>query len=486
MSASRKRNLATRAIHAHGRADPNGSPHPPIYNTTTFAFPDTATLLDAVDGRSHAAFYTRFGDNPTIAALERTLASLEEGEGARAFASGMGAIAALFLTHGRGGVVCLGDAYGGTLELAGEQLPALGIPSWLLLGDELERLDEAVTAGAGLVFLETPTNPALEVFDIAALAERVHAHGALLAVDNTFASPVNQRPLTCGADLVVHSATKFLGGHSDLTAGTLVGPEHLLAPVGHWRKNLGSMPAPETASQLLRSLRTLVARIERHNGNAQAVAEAMQDEPAVARTLYPGLPEFPGHALAARQMDGFGGIVTLELTGGREAATVTADRLALFQLAVSLGGTESLVTQPCTTTHHDLSPTERQRRGISDAMLRLSVGLEDPADLLADLRQALAGGHDRTHPPDALPMTVADSPRRYPIDVRAFEPYERVPLLEMSLGQLAPGEAVEAVFDRWPAVLVRYLEQNYADRFEWWHDGGGVDWTCLVIRRRPA
>ena len=211
MTGSRDRGMATRAIHAHGSNDPYGSPNAPIYNTTTFAFDSTADLLEVVEGRRSGGLYTRYGLNPTVFALERTLASLEGGEAARAFASGMAAIAALFLTHGRDGVVCIGDAYGGTLELAGQQLPQLGIPSWLLLGDELDRLDDALKDGARLVFLETPTNPALEVFDIAAIAERAHAHGALLAVDNTFASPVNQQPLALGADVVMHSATKFLG-----------------------------------------------------------------------------------------------------------------------------------------------------------------------------------------------------------------------------------------------------------------------------------
>lgn len=188
----------------------------------------------------------------------------------------------------------------------------------------------------------------------------------------------------------MHSATKFLGGHSDLTAGALIGPEALLETVQGWRKNPGSSIAPETAALLSRSLRTLVVRVQRHNETAQAVAEAMARPPAIARTLYPGLPDFPGHDLAARQMNGFGGIVTIEVDGDGAAAARVADRLQLFQLAPSLGGTESLVTQPRTTTHHDLPDSERARRGINDGMLRLSIGLEDAADLIADLEQALA------------------------------------------------------------------------------------------------
>jgi cystathionine gamma-synthase len=382
--------ISTRCVHAGEIDDAHGSPHTPLYNTTTFKFASTADLLDVVDGRKAGSLYTRYGLNPTIQALEAKLASLEGAEMAWAFCSGMAAEAAMFFTHGRDGIVCLGDAYGGTLELLGSQLSTLGIRTHLLLGSELALAEDRIKDGCRLLFLETPTNPALEIFDMRAIADMCHRHGALLAVDNTFASPINQRPLALGADFVIHSATKYLGGHSDLTAGVLAGRKDLVAPVWNWRKNLGSMIAPETAALLSRSLRTLVVRVERQNRSAQEVAEAMARHPKVARVLYPGLPDFPGHALAKAQMQGFGGMLTIEVSGGGDAATRVADRLKLFALAPSLGGAESLVTQPCTTTHHGLSPEERARRGISDAMLRLSVGLEDAADLIADLDQALA------------------------------------------------------------------------------------------------
>lgn len=389
MQCDKNFGLATRTIHGSSLRDAHGSPHMPIYNTTTFAFSSTAELLDVVDGIKPGSLYTRYGLNPSIFALEETLAGLENAEMAWAFCSGMAAETALFLTHGREGIICIGDAYGGTLELLSTQLPLLGIKTNLILGSELDRLDELLATGAKLVFLETPTNPTLELFDIAAIAAKAHAHGALVAVDNTFASPVNQRPLDLGADFVVHSATKYLSGHSDLTAGTLMGTKDLLMPVWNWRKNLGSMIAPEVASLLSRSLRTLVVRVNQQNASAQEVAEAMLRHPGVARVLYPGLPDFPGHALAKDQMHGFGGMLTIEVKGDGAEATRVADRLRMFALAPSLGGAESLVTQPCTTTHHGLTLEERTRRGISDAMLRLSVGLEDPADLIADLEQAL-------------------------------------------------------------------------------------------------
>jgi len=302
----------------------------------------------------------------------------------------MAAETALFLTHGREGIVCIGDAYGGTLELLASQLPLLGITTHLILGREVDQLDALLAAGAKLVFFETPTNPTLELLDIRAIAAKAHAYGARVAVDNTFASPVNQRPLELGADFVVHSATKYLGGHSDLTAGALMGSQELLLPVWNWRKNLGSMIAPGTASLLARSLRTLVVRMRQQNESAQRIAEAMRGHPKVSRVYYPGLADFPGHTLAKEQMYGFGGMLTIEVAGSGEEATRVADRLQIFALAPSLGGAESLVTQPCTTTHHGLTSEERERRGISDAMLRLSVGLEDADDLIADLEQALA------------------------------------------------------------------------------------------------
>lgn len=392
MSRKEAQGLATRAIHGSSGKDARdayGSPYAPIYNTTTFSFPSSAALLDVVEGRKPGCLYTRYGDNPTVLALEETLAGLESAELAWAFSSGMAAISALFLAHGRDGIVCVGDAYGGTMELLSSQLPLLGMKTHLLLACEMERLDELLAQGVKLVYCETPANPTLDILDLRALAAKAHAHGALLAVDNTFASPVNQRPLELGADLVVHSATKYLGGHSDLTAGAMMGTKALLMPVFGWRKNLGTMIAPEVASLLSRSLRTLVVRVRQQNASAQAIAEAIARHPRVARVLYPGLPDFPGHELAARQMHGFGGMLTIEVKGGGAAATRVADRLRVFTLAPSLGGAESLVTQPCTTSHHDLAPEERKRRGISDAMLRLSIGLEDQADLIADLDQAL-------------------------------------------------------------------------------------------------
>ena len=384
-----KPGLSTRCVHSGEMHDPQGSPHTPLYNTTTFAFGSTAELLDVVEGRKSGNLYTRYGLNPTIRSLEEKLAALEGAEAAFAFSSGMAAEAALFLAHGQKGIVCIGDAYGGTLELLGSQLPLLGMRTHFTLGNEWDRLESLLKNHAKLVFFETPTNPVLEIIDIRRVAALAHAHGVLIAVDNTFASPVNQQPLALGADIVVHSATKYLGGHSDITAGTLMGSKQLIDPVRAWRNNFGQTIAAETAFLLARSLRTLVVRVERQNATAMAVANAMQGHPRVARVFYPGLPGFPGHAVAKQQMRGFGGMVTLDIEGSGADSTRAVDRLKLFKIAPSLGGVESLATQPVTTTHHGLTPAERARRGITDTMIRLSIGLEDASDLIEDLQQAL-------------------------------------------------------------------------------------------------
>ncbi|MDA8179275.1 MAG: aminotransferase class I/II-fold pyridoxal phosphate-dependent enzyme [Deltaproteobacteria bacterium] len=381
--------LSTRCVHAGEAKDAEGSPHTPIYNTTTFGFRSTADLLDVVEGRRPGNLYTRYGLNPTIRSVETKLASLENAETALVFASGMAAEAALFFAHGRKGIVCLGNAYGGTLALLTDHLPLLGIPTTLLLGDEVGKLEDVLKTGQGLVFFETPTNPTMEIFDVREISRLSHSYGALVAVDNTFASPINQQVLALGADIAVHSATKYLGGHSDLTGGALMGSKEVIEPVAPWRKNLGQMMAPEVAGLLSRSLRTLPIRVERQNKTAQAVAEAMRTHPKVARVLYPGLPDFPQHAPARAQMSGFGGMLTLEINGSGEDATKVIDALELIIMAPSLGGPESLATQPMTTTHHGLAPEERLKRGITDSMIRFSIGMEAASDLIDDMNSAL-------------------------------------------------------------------------------------------------
>jgi cystathionine gamma-synthase len=385
--------LSTRSVHAGDRRDPNGAIHPPIYPHSTFAFASTADLLDVVEGRKSGSLYTRYGLNPTISALEAKLADLEGAEQALAFSAGMAAEAATFLAHTGSGahIVCIGDVYGGTYELLSDNLPQLGITTTFVRADEIDRLPSVLTGNTRIVFFETPSNPTLDIVDIAAIADQARAAGALTVIDNTFATPVNQNPLRHGADLVVHSATKYLGGHSDLTAGALMGSADLLAPVAVWRKNLGQMIAPEVASQLARSIRSLPVRVLRQNDTAAAVAAFLATHPRITRVNYPGLATGRTKVIVDRQMRGGGGMLSFVLDATAEETAGVVDRLRLFSIAPSLGGVESLVTQPITTTHHGLTPDERARRGIGDGMVRLSVGLEDAGDLIADLAQALDG-----------------------------------------------------------------------------------------------
>jgi len=386
-----KQGLSTLCIHGGEQLDAQGGIHTPLYNHSTFGFPSTSALLDVVEGRAEGNLYTRYGLNPTIRTVERKLAIVEGGEAALVFSSGMAAESATILANCKSGdhVVCIGDMYGGTYELLQSNLPNLGIQTTFILGSELDRLADVMTDRTRIVFFETPTNPNMEIIDIAVAAKVAKTHGALTVVDNTFASPVNQSPLELGADLVIHSTTKYLGGHSDLTGGVVIGAKSLIDPIWLWRKNLGQMMAPEVAFLLARSLRTLVVRVRQQNSTALAVATFLRDHPKVKQIKYPGLPDFPGHAVASAQMSGFGGMISFVYDGDANATAAVVDRLKLFTIAASLGGVESLVTQPITTTHHGMTPDERSRRGILDGLVRLSCGLEDADDLIADLKQAL-------------------------------------------------------------------------------------------------
>lgn len=381
-------NLETNCIHKGEIHDLFGTPHTPIFNTTTFGFKTTSDILDIVEGRKAGPLYSRYGLNPSVLSLEEKLAAIEGAEAALAFSSGMAAEAALFIALGRKGIICVGDAYGGTMELVGQQLPELGIKTHLVSGRQTDRIEGFLKDGAGILFFETPSNPTLEIFDIKKMAALAHKYGALLAVDNTFASPVNQQPLALGADVVVHSATKYLGGHSDITAGALMAKKEVVQAVWPWRKNLGQVPSPEVCSLLSRSLKTLSVRVRQQNETAFTLAKKLRELPNVADVKYPGLSTFAQHHLAKEQMQGFGGMIAIVLKGEFKDAANFVDRLKLFTIAPSLGGSESLVTMPVTTTHYGLDAESKKERGISDTMIRLSVGLENSDDLWADLLQA--------------------------------------------------------------------------------------------------
>lgn len=386
MSNDHAQGFSTRAIHAGQGADPaTGATVVPIYATSTYT--------QAAPGQHKGYEYSRSG-NPTRAALETALAALEEGERGLAFASGLAATTAVFGALLRPGdeVVASADLYGGTFRLLDKVFKPWGLVAKYTDDSSPAGFEALITPKTKLVWIETPTNPLLQILDIAALAETAHRHGAKLAVDNTFASPYLQRPLTLGADLVVHSTTKYLGGHSDVVGGCVVGSKELLDPIKFYQNAAGGVPGPFDSYLVLRGLKTLAVRMDRHCANAMELAPWLKAHPAVAQVYYPGLAEHPGHAVAAKQMRGFGGMISLKLHGGIPAAKQFLTRTKLFSLAESLGGVESLVCHPTTMTHASIPKEVREARGVDDGLIRLSVGIEDVADLRADLEAALKGG----------------------------------------------------------------------------------------------
>lgn len=381
--------IGTRAVHAGAGLDPTTGAHStPIVQTSTFGYRSFARGERLFAGDEEGYLYSRVG-NPTVAAFERSLADLESAEAAVAFSSGMAAIAALAFTLLAPGqqIAYLGPLYGGSEGLFLGVLQRFGVPVRAVDADDLARgLDPAT----GLVYLETPTNPTLRLHDLRAAADAAHAVGALCVADNTFSTPILTRPLEHGVDAVVHSATKYLGGHGDALGGVLAGPAELMSEIRmEGLRHLGGALGPLEAFLFIRGLKTLPLRIERHCANARRVAEALRDHPALAAVHWPGFEDHPEHALARRQMSDFGGMVSLELKDGKPAAARFLDRLTLFTQAVSLGDVESLATHPASTTHQLLDETRRLEQGVNDGLVRLSVGIEDAEDLVEDVLQAL-------------------------------------------------------------------------------------------------
>ena len=375
--------FSTRAIHAGQPADPTtGATVVPIYATSTYT--------QAAPGEHKGYEYSRSG-NPTRTALEECLASLEGGERGLAFASGLAATTAVFQGLLKPGdeVVAAADLYGGTFRLLDKVFKPWGLKASYAEDGSVDGFRALLTPQTKMVWIETPTNPLLQVLDIAALAELSHAHGAVLVVDNTFASSYLQQPLALGADVVVHSTTKYLGGHSDVIGGAVVGGRKLLEPVKFYQNAAGGVPGPFDAFLTLRGLKTLAVRMDRHSQNAHELADWLLAQPQVAKLYYPGLKSHPGHAVAARQMRAFGGMISLQLHGGADAARRFLTRTKLFSLAESLGGVESLVNHPATMTHGSIPKAVREARGVDDGLIRLSVGIEDVEDLRADLAAAL-------------------------------------------------------------------------------------------------
>ncbi|MER5268469.1 cystathionine gamma-synthase [Actinosynnema sp. NPDC002837] len=374
--------FATRAIHAGQDPDPTtGSVIVPIHATSTYA-------QDGVGGLRGGFEYSRTG-NPTRAALEECLAALEGGRHARAFASGMGATDAALRAMCRPGdhVVIPNDAYGGTFRLIDKVLSHWGVEHTPAALSDVDAVRAAIRPNTKVVWIETPTNPLLNIADIALLAQVAHSAGALLVVDNTFASPYLQSPLELGADVVLHSTTKYVGGHSDVVGGALItSDDELDAQFGFLQNGAGAVPGPFDAWLTLRGIKTLEVRMEKHSDNAEKVVEALVRHPKVTRVYYPGLPEHPGHEVAAKQMRRFGGMISFRVAGGEQAALDVCARTRLFTLAESLGGVESLIEHPGRMTH---ASTAGSLLEVPADLVRLSVGIESADDLVADLLAAL-------------------------------------------------------------------------------------------------
>jgi cystathionine beta-lyase/cystathionine gamma-synthase len=388
--APKGRGFSTEAVHGGELGDSRGAVVSPIYETSVFAFKSTKELIDVVSEKAEGYVYTRF-DNPTVRAVERRVAFLEEAEDAVAFSSGMAAITTTIFALVSSGdhVVATRDLYGGTLTFFQEILPRFGVSVTFVEATDLNEIKGAVRENTRVIYAETPTNPTLKVVDLRKISALAKENKATTIVDSTLASPFNLRPIEFGVDIVVHSATKYLGGHNDVTAGVVCGSKGFVQNLKKMRKIFGGTLDPIAAWLLLRGLKTLALRMERHNKNGMLVAKYLEKHPKVKKVYYPGLPSHPQHSVAKRQMKGFGGVVSFEIKGDFEKTVKFVESLKLCALAASLGGTETLVTQPATSSHYFISPEQRRKLGVTDQLIRLALGIEDPEDIIADLKQAL-------------------------------------------------------------------------------------------------
>ncbi|MBW2178333.1 MAG: aminotransferase class I/II-fold pyridoxal phosphate-dependent enzyme [Deltaproteobacteria bacterium] len=361
----------------------------PVYMTATYKFDRSDDLIDVVQNRS-GYIYSRW-DNPSVRAVESELADLEGYAFALGFGSGMAAITTAIMANIKAGdrVVATQEVYGGTYELLNDVLPTFNVDTALINCYDLDRLFAEIDKGLTLLYLETPTNPLLRVVDIKPLADAAHAKGAIVLLDATFASPVNQHPVDLGVDVVIHSATKYLGGHHDVTAGFICADDPWFKKIWNLRKVLGGVMDPMSAFMTLRGMRTLELRIQKHNENAMQVARFLEAQVKIKSVHYPGLASHPDHEIAVRQMSGFGGMLSFEVDGDFDQTKTFMDCLKKIKLATSLGGVTSLANQPITNTHVALSPENRAKAGVSESLVRLSVGIENVEVLIQDLEQAL-------------------------------------------------------------------------------------------------
>lgn len=370
---------------------PYGAAVMPIVSSATFAYPNLASWQAVATGDAEGHIYSR-NTNPTVAVLEAKIALLDGTEAATAFATGMAAISSTLLALLSPGdrVVTVKDTYGGTNALFETFLPRFQIQVALCETTDADAIETEIAKGCNLVYLETPTNPTLKIVDIKRLAAAAHRAGAVVVTDNTFATPINQRPAALGSDLIVYSATKFLAGHSDVMGGLVSGRADLVRRVFQFREIAGASLHADAAYAILRGMKTLALRIARHNANAQAIAEHLAVHPKIEGVFYPGLETDPGHGVARQQMSGFGGVLSFRPRGGFEAVRTVLDRLQLAQLAAHLGGVATTAGPPQVTSHVELNAEQRARAGIPENLIRYSAGIEDAADLVADLDHALA------------------------------------------------------------------------------------------------
>jgi cystathionine beta-lyase/cystathionine gamma-synthase len=384
---------STELIHAGNEVTSAGTPSltTPIYETSTFVFDSAAQVQAYQEGRGTGFLYSRY-ENPTVVAVEQKLVIVDGGESSLVFSSGQAATTHALLTLLQQGdeVVCSAAIYGGTHHLIADLLPRFGIHGRFVSLDALAEPASVIGQKTRMVWFESPINPTLRCVDVRRIAEACRAAGVMSVADNTFATAVNQPVLSMGVDLSMQSATKYLNGHSDVTAGVLSGARRLLEPIAQARRLMGSTLDPQAAYALGRGLKTLALRVAQHNRNAMAVATALERHPALARVYYPGLASHPDHAIAARQMQGFGGMVTIDVKDGQDAAFRTFDRLRVIKRAASLGGVESICSLPILTSHTGLSDEQLASAGVTRGMIRISIGLEDPEDLIEDVHQALA------------------------------------------------------------------------------------------------
>lgn len=388
---TRNMGFSTKLVHAGIPEDPMGSVVTPIYQTSTFAFRNAQQGANRFAGTEDGYIYTRIG-NPTTSALEENVAQLENGFGATAMASGMGAVSTVYLALLSSGdhIVSTDSVYGPSRGLMEKHMSRFGVASTYVDTSDLENLRLAMKPNTKLVYVESPSNPAMSVTDIRGAAAIAHAAGALLVVDNTFASPHLQKPLDLGADVVLHSVTKFINGHADIVGGIVVAKtEALHKQLRAMLVNLGANMDPHQAYLVSRGLKTLALRVERAEQSAHKVAVWLEAHPQVAWVRYIGLPSHPQHELAGRQMTGFGSMIAFELKGGVEAGRIVMDSVQLAGLAVSLGGVETLISHPASMTHASMARENRIGAGITDGLVRLSVGIEDCEDIIHDLDQAL-------------------------------------------------------------------------------------------------